>query len=161
CGVFALGIDHFGKTVEGGTRGASSKEADADVVLALLGDRQQAGDVKNPRLAIRKRRTGENGVEFLLRPKKVEMDPDEGGNKETTLVIEWPSKDEVAAAGTKTDRWTTTGLRTLRTAMLNMIATLGTEQQPYPDGPVVRAVNVEAVREEFFKSYPATGEGKA
>ena len=31
---FVLGIDHFGKNLEAGTRGASSKEASADVVLA-------------------------------------------------------------------------------------------------------------------------------
>jgi AAA domain len=35
---FVIGIDHFGKTVEAGTRGATSKEASAEVVLACLGE---------------------------------------------------------------------------------------------------------------------------
>ena len=30
---FVLGVDHFGKNLDAGTRGASSKEASADVVL--------------------------------------------------------------------------------------------------------------------------------
>src|SRR5215470_1463529 len=38
-GAFVLGVDHFGKAVETGTRGSSAKEDAADVVLALLGDR--------------------------------------------------------------------------------------------------------------------------
>jgi hypothetical protein len=33
---FVLGIDHFGKSLEAGTRGASSKESSGDVVLACL-----------------------------------------------------------------------------------------------------------------------------
>ena len=33
-GCFVLGVDHFGKTVQAGTRGASSKEASSDLVLA-------------------------------------------------------------------------------------------------------------------------------
>jgi hypothetical protein len=35
---FVLGIDHFGKSAEAGTRGAGSKEGSGDLVLACLGD---------------------------------------------------------------------------------------------------------------------------
>ena len=38
-GAFVLAVDHFGKAVETGTRGTSAKEAAADVVLALLAER--------------------------------------------------------------------------------------------------------------------------
>ena len=35
-GALVVGIDHFGKVVETGTRGSSAKEGAADVVIALL-----------------------------------------------------------------------------------------------------------------------------
>src|SRR5262249_44823611 len=57
-GTCVLGIDHFGKTIETGTRGTSAKEGAADVVLALLGERSVAGKVTDTRLALRKRRGG-------------------------------------------------------------------------------------------------------
>ena len=35
------------------------------------------------------------------------------------------------------------------------------DQQPNPpDGPIVRAVDIEIIRAEFYKSYPATGDAK-
>ena len=42
---FVLGVDHFGKNLEAGTRGASSKEASSDLVLACLGDKELSGSV--------------------------------------------------------------------------------------------------------------------
>ena len=53
-GTFVLGIDHFGKAVETGTRGTSAKEAAADVVLALLANKALSGEVTAPRVCIRK-----------------------------------------------------------------------------------------------------------
>ena len=40
-GAFVLGVDHFGKAVETGTRGSSAKEAAADTVLAMLATRMR------------------------------------------------------------------------------------------------------------------------
>ena len=39
-GALVVGIDHFGKVTETGTRGSSAKEGHADAVLALLADRE-------------------------------------------------------------------------------------------------------------------------
>jgi hypothetical protein len=55
---FWCGIDHFGKNIDHGTRGSSSKEAAADLVLACLGERELSGRVLNLRLAVRKCRGG-------------------------------------------------------------------------------------------------------
>ena len=63
-GCFVLGIDHFGKSLEAGTRGASSKESSGDLVLACLADKQISGSVTNTRLAIRKHRGGQQGQEY-------------------------------------------------------------------------------------------------
>jgi hypothetical protein len=69
---FVLGIDHFGKAVETGTRGTSAKEGSADVVLALLGDKSGGGEVTNTRLTLRKRRGGPNGEEHPFTVRKVD-----------------------------------------------------------------------------------------
>ena len=37
-GMLVVGIDHFGKVTETGTRGSSAKEGHADAVLALMAD---------------------------------------------------------------------------------------------------------------------------
>jgi hypothetical protein len=62
-GALVVGIDHFGKVVETGTRGSSAKEGAADLVVALLADRELSGGVKNTRLAVRKQRDGVSGFE--------------------------------------------------------------------------------------------------
>jgi len=60
-GCFVLGVDHFGKQIETGTRGGSAKEASADLVLACLGERELSGRVLNTRLTVRKNRSGPHG----------------------------------------------------------------------------------------------------
>ena len=71
-GCFVLGIDHFGKNLEAGTRGASSKESSGDLVLACLGNKELSGSVTNTRLAVRKHRGGRQGQEYPLRLRLVE-----------------------------------------------------------------------------------------
>ena len=63
-GALVVGIDHFGKVVETGTRGSSAKEGASDTVIALLADRALNGTVKNTRIALRKQRDGVSGLEI-------------------------------------------------------------------------------------------------
>src|SRR4030095_9689233 len=53
-GALATAGDHFGKVVETATRGSSAKEGAADLVIALLADREVGGGIKNSRFTIRK-----------------------------------------------------------------------------------------------------------
>jgi hypothetical protein len=55
---FVLAVDHLGKVMEAGSRGASAKEGNADGILAILADKELGGAVKNTRLALRKVREG-------------------------------------------------------------------------------------------------------
>jgi hypothetical protein len=156
-GAFVLGLDHFGKDPATGTRGSSGKEGHTDIVLALLGDKAQNGAVTNTRLCARKRRSGPNGEEFPFRTNIVDMGIDPHGTPVSTLIIDWAAEPEAAAA-TK-DKWSKS-LLLLRTTLMNMLVDAGSDQQPNPpDGPVVRAVDIEVIRAEFYRSYPATGEG--
>jgi hypothetical protein len=82
--------DHFGKTEEAGTRGASCKEASADLVLACLGKKALSGSVDNTRLAVRKNRGGRQGQQYPFGMSVVEApEPDPDGDPVTTLIVNW------------------------------------------------------------------------
>ena len=153
-GTCTLGVDHFGKSIETGTRGSSAKEGSADVILALLGERNVAGTVTNTRLALRKRRGGTNGEEFPFTVREVDLGADRHGERVTTLTIDWTSKNAALKRG---KAWSK-ALRLLQRTLTNALADHGAMHRPYADGPSVRAVNIEMVRIEFCKSYPADGD---
>jgi RecA-family ATPase len=74
-GAFVIGVDHFGKTIETGTRGSSAKEGSADTVLAILADRDVSGEIKNTRLAVRKQRTVSAALKFHLQHRQSKPAP--------------------------------------------------------------------------------------
>jgi len=156
---FVLGIDHFGKNVETGTRGSSAKEGHADVVLALLGERSLAGKVENPRLAVRKLRGGESGEEFAFGVRKVVVGTDEDGDPINSLVIDWNVIPQETADAEKDKRWPKS-LRLLHRCIMALVADCGTEIKPWADGPAVRALDERIVRAEFYKSYAADGDSE-
>jgi AAA domain len=153
-GALVLGIDHFGKAVETGTRGSSAKEGRADVVLALLGDKAISGEVTNTRLAVRKNRAGPGGRELPFGVRSVDMGTDENGEPITSLVIEWSG--QAATASPSDQRWSKS-LSLLRRILMALLADIGKEVRPFADGPMVRACDLTVVREEFCKQYFADG----
>jgi hypothetical protein len=161
-GAFALGVDHFGKTVETGTRGTSAKEANVDVVLATLGERSLGGVVTNPRLAVRKVRGGIAGREYAFTTDVAKTGTVDSKQREiTTLKIIWSEQPTTTAASTKDkkDPWSKS-LRLLRRVLMNVLVEHGKDLHPYSDDPTtrVRAVDKEIVRTEFYKDHPADGE---
>jgi hypothetical protein len=157
-GAFVLAVDHFGKAVETGTRGSSAKESFADIVLALLGEKELSGGVKNPRMAARKRRGGPNGEEFAFTAQLVAMGTDEDGDPIDTLVLEWGGSIDPAAA--QQGAWPKS-LHLLRNLMMTLPVNHGVDIQPEPDSNTVRAVDREIVRMEFYKRYPVDGDTEA
>ena len=153
-----IGIDHFGKVAETGTRGSSGKEADADFVLALLGERDLAGKVTNPRLVVRKRRSGDAGTEYPFKPIVVPVNPDDVLSG-TTCIIDWQPTPASALGEARKSRWPKSSVM-LRQALTVCLIDQGKMLQPFPDGPAVRAVDLGAVRAEFYRTYPADGEDK-
>lgn len=149
-----MGIDHFGKIVDTGTRGSSAKEGGADTVLAALADRDLAGTVKNSRLAVRKQRDGISGLEIPLTAQTVETGRDEDNDPITAVVIDWSTPQQPAAASTG-PKWSK-ALQLLRRVMMTILADAGQDRQPFDD-LTVRAVDVELVRQEFYRQHPATG----
>jgi hypothetical protein len=154
-GTFVFGVDHFGKSIETGTRGSSAKEDSADVVLSLLGDRQVSGRVTNTRLAVRKSRGGESGQEFPFTASVIDMGEDEFGTPITTRIIEWGKGQEAAG---DSGGWDTRPLKTFRHALMAILVEAGVDHKPkMGDGPAVRAVEVETVRAEFYRTYFVDG----
>jgi hypothetical protein len=156
-GALVVGIDHFGKVVETGTRGSSAKEGHADVVLAVLADRELNGTVTNTRLAVRKMREGTSGLEIPFAARTVEVGIDPDGDPITRVVIDW-SKE--ATTTKPADAGWSKSLRLLRRILMTMLADAGTEMVPFADGPTVRAIDIERIRPEYYKQYAADGDEK-
>jgi hypothetical protein len=157
-GCFVCGIDHYGKDANAGTRGSSAKEARADVVLACLGDRSEAGHISNSRLALRKRRSGPNGEEFRFTARPVDMGADQNGRPITTLVLDWQTSDDDAPKPTKAEEWGGgKAIQKLRGIIMSLMADVGEQIRPFADGPVVRALKIKLVEAEFYKTYHTTG----
>jgi len=165
---FVLAIDHFGKSPESGTRGASSKESSGDVVLAALGSKELSGNVTNTRVAVRKNRGGRQGQEFPFTLRVVEAPkPDEDGDPITTMVVDWlPVRAAEVAVQPPPDPWSLCRRQDQRTAVLRLKRVLETVlaengvERPIADGPVVRMVDQELVREAFYACTPADGTPK-
>ena len=145
-GALVMGVDHYGKNVEAGTRGGSAKEDAADVVVALLGDRSPDGKVANRRMVLRKNRSGAAGTEYLFDLQTVEIGMDEDGDVETSVVVNWNAvqapivRPKVLGKGVS--------------LLLHVIKSLPTEShRPWPDGPDVQAIPESAVRTEFYRQY--------
>ena len=122
-GCFVLGVDHFGKNMEAGTRGAVQQgEPPAIVVLACLGDKELSGSVSNTRLAVRKHRGGQQGQEFPFTLRVVEApEPDEDGEPITTMVVDWqPNTPGGNQARPGPDPWAQSRRQDQRTAVLRL-----------------------------------------
>lgn len=155
-GAFVLGVDHFGKLVETGTRGSSAKEAAADVVLAMLADRDMAGNVSNTRMAVRKLRGGATGIETAYKLEVVDLSRDEHHQSVTTCIVRW-SPPSAAPAVRQKERWPQS-LRILRTAVTAAMIEHGEKRRPFgSEGQEVFVVAETKVRAEFAAAYPVDG----
>jgi AAA domain len=159
---FVLGVDHYGKDLEAGTRGAVSKESSADVVLVCLGHRELSGAVTNTRLAVRKNRGGRQGQEYPFTLRAVEMGQDEDGEPETTMVVDWAPSGAAPAASVPDDPWAKPKRQDQRTAVLRLkrvlmaiMAEQGVDLPVEPGGPAVRMIDQNVVRKAFYACTPA------
>ncbi|MFH6785705.1 MULTISPECIES: ATP-binding protein [Methylobacterium] len=158
-GAFVLGVDHFGKVSETGTRGSSAKEAAADVVLAMLATRSEAGEISNTRMAVRKVRGARSGYEIPYNLEVVTLGVDQDDEPVTTCIVTWQTQAEQAPQPTKAkERWPQS-LRVFRTALSTVLIDDGKDAWPFgSEGPKVLAARVSALRDEFCRAYPVSGE---
>ena len=140
-----LAVDHFGKNLDSGTRNSSVKEDSVDAVLALLGERDAAGTISNPRMAIRKVRGGPTGGEIRFAPRVAEIGDDE---VETTIVIDW--SEQAQSSTSASSEWTRDG-RQLKAALETALKHAGRSIVLEADQPPGRAVHRNELREEFYR----------
>lgn len=161
-GTFVLGVDHFGKAVETGTRGSSAKEAAADVVLAMLAERDPAGSISNTRMAVRKVRGGRCGYEIPYALEVVTVGETYDREPITTCIVQWQTdRTSAAAIATAKVSWPTS-LKVFREAMLTALDEHGTRAWPHgADAGEVTAVPLPFVKNAFGSIYPADGEDEA
>jgi hypothetical protein len=160
-GAFVLGVDHFGKAVETGTRGSSAKEAAADTVLAMLANKDEAGNVSNTRMAVRKVRGARTGIETPYSLEVVEIGTDRFGEPITTCVVSWQEGRGEAAAAAVKERWPAT-LKVFRQALTNAVDEHGIRAWPYgQESQEQKAVPFEKVRAAFYSAYRADGATEA
>ncbi|MFM9850021.1 MAG: AAA family ATPase [Hyphomicrobiaceae bacterium] len=149
-GICIAGIDHFGKVTDTGTRGASPKEDFSDFVLALLGDRDLAGEVKNSRVAVRKVRGGPSGMVVPFAAMTVQLD-----DGQTSCTISW---QQGAATKQSKSRWPNS-LRVFKISLDNALVSASERFKPTHDSVEVIAVDIEGVRTEFYQRYVVAEDG--
>ena len=165
CNCFVFGVGHLGKNVEAGTRGTGAKEDAADVVWVCLGEKQLSGSVTDTRLAVRKNKSGLQGEEYPFTMRVVEApEPDEDGDPITSLVVDWQPAGAPGSPKPGPDPWAQSRRQDQRTAVLRLkrvlmeiLADRGVDLPIPPDGPTVRMVDQEIVREQFYRHTPAEG----
>jgi hypothetical protein len=94
-----------------------------------------------------------SGFEIPFTPQMVETGTDDDGDPVTAPVIEWQAtqqtpQDEV--------RWTPS-MQILRRVLMTILADCGQMVRPFMDGPEVCACDIDLVRTEFYRQYPADG----
>ena len=133
----------------------------------MPGRRSLSGNVENTRLAVRKNRGGRQGQEYPFTLRLVEApEPDEDGEPITTMVVDWQPAGRQAAPGRgrsvgwgRTQDQRTAMLR-LKRVLMDILADRGVDLPIPPDGPTVRMVDQEIVREQFYSRTPAEGTPK-
>jgi hypothetical protein len=129
-----------------------------------LGERELSGRVVNTRLAIRKNRAGPQGQEYPFALREVQLGLDEEGDPITTMVVEWTDAGSNSSAGPTADPWaesrqadTRQGMLLLKRVLMSMLAEKGIDLPSAPEGPTVRMIDREIVREEFYARTAADG----
>ena len=108
---------------------------------------------------MRKLRDGPCGLELPFVPRTVEVGTDPDGDPVTRVTIDWAPATRSSQTGSDQDGWTKS-LRLLRRSLMNVLVEQGSAQRPFRDGPLVRAVDLEILRAEFYRSYSAEGDDK-
>jgi hypothetical protein len=146
--TFVLAADHFGKDISAGTRGSVVKEASADTILAVLGERDPETNVmEDTRIVLRKQRSGPQGEEFPFIARLVDMGEDRDGEPLTSRVIHW---DVERVEKVKPEKKTEAQLL-LEEALAQTFMTRS--QQITVNGATIEAVKEEDLRTTFSDLY--------
>jgi hypothetical protein len=86
----------------------------------------------------------------------VETGTDDDGDPVTAPIIDWRATQQTTQADA---RWTPS-MQVLRRVLMTTLVDCGQNVRPFLDGPEVRVCDMELVRREFYRQYPADGTDK-
>ncbi|MEM0906182.1 MAG: AAA family ATPase [Pseudomonadota bacterium] len=159
-GAAVIAVDHTGWS-EGGAqqrpRGWSGKWAATDFALHVDGD-IKSGDVA---VVPRRLKDGTDYAPVGIGSEAVLLGEDDDGDPIVTFVALERDKSPLSSMSRKGPRRRPTrATQTGQAAFSEILASRGFEHSVMGDGPIVRAVSVDTVRDEFYRRYP-TGEDAA
>ncbi len=150
----ALGVHHFGKNAESSFRGASYWRGGVDIGFAVLADREElAGESRNRRISMNKNRDGPEGPIGSFDLKFIELGVDDYGDPYGACAVE-PTEDVRPCTATKK---IPKSRQVFHDAFNEVLLEHGESHIVRGDGPTVKAVPIELIREEYELRY-ATGE---
>jgi AAA domain len=155
-GAFVLGIHHAGKNQEAGARGGSAWRGNVDNALTCIADRvESTGECRNRRLILSKYRDGAEGAIGSYDLQFIELGEDEDGEPFAAPAIDFTGH---LPGGSKSLTNRPRKSQQIFDAAFNEALLSRTiKHRVMNDGPMVDAVDVQNVRQEFFKRY-GTGE---
>lgn len=158
-GVVVIPVHHYGKGQETGLRGASAWRAGADTVVSVLAERNEiTGHVAGRKIALAKSRYGEEGPIAAFELRFVKTGEDEDGEDVGACVVEPSAADPGAAEAGKASR-PSRGAKAYLEALQIVLLDAGRKMRPFgSEGAEVTAVDREAIRAEFYRSWPADGD---
>jgi hypothetical protein len=146
-------VHHYGKQDAAGLRGGSAWRAGADVVLSVLADRDdRTGKVSGRELALAKARDGLEGPIAPFELKAHELGIDDDGEPFCSLVV-IPGEPGQSVVRSKRPKADTRSTLAFREAVIEATDAAGRDIRIRADGPVMRAVDVQSVRAEFYRRY--------
>jgi hypothetical protein len=140
-------IHHSGKNVENGARGHSSLPAAADVVWSVKKDEARGVSV----VTVEKAKDEVGGLVFDVKLKRVVLAEDEDGDEISSLVVESITEAQSVtpkkAAGKPKPP---PSANLLMACVSEALGAHGRNIRPFVDGPAVRGVSAERVRQVFY-----------
>jgi AAA domain len=163
-----MSAHHSPRSAEGRGSGSNALDGAADIIWAITRDGNSL--TATATIAWMKDGDGEGTTwEFTLRPviisdnqKGEAIEPVGSCVVEVTTEAREPDSANKADKSDrpKKDPWLTGSLSDLKRVLTNILLDQGKNCRPYPDGPQVRAVDVEKVRAEFLRRYVASGDNE-
>lgn len=156
-GLLVVAIAHLGKNAESGVRGASAFGAGADAILNVIAVADPlTGEVKGRSLALAKSRRGSTGPLGKLELEVVSLGDDADGDPVTSCAVRFHDGEAFTAPAKSEGQ----GDKAFRESLDEALSEAGREHVVLNDGPKVRAVQLQTVRNRFDCRY-VTGETDA
>jgi hypothetical protein len=145
-------VHHYGKSSSAGLRGGSLWKGTAEVVLSVTCDKDETtGDTKNRQLSIAKARDGKEGPIAKFDLEFCELGRDGKGRPFGAMIVR-PDLNAPTDGGEKKKRPVAVNRQRFIDAF-NEAILAPQEIRVHGDGPTVKAVKAERVRDQFYKRH--------